>query len=730
MKTITLTTDHATYQMGVTDAGRLLHTYFGPRVPDDMGYAIASPDRPFSGNPADGLDLAFSLDVLPLEYPTYGVGDYRRAALDVRTADGTDGCDLRVVSWDQHEGKYALDGLPAVHAAAADASTLEVKLADELIGLEVTLRYGVIPGLDAICRSATVTNVGTEPLVVSRALSASLDLVGGPYDLITFPGRYGMERIPERSAVGHALASVGSIRGASSHQANPFAILAEHGCDEDHGTCWSMSFLYSGNFTCEAQQDQFGMTRWAMGLSDQMFEYPLAPGESLVCPEVAMAFSADGLAHLSHLNHRLVREHVCRGPWALRRRPVLINNWEATGFDFTGEKIYDIAREAADLGIEMVVLDDGWFGARDGDRAGLGDWVVNEGKLGGTLGELSRRIEGLGMGFGLWIEPEMVNEDSDLYRAHPDWALTVPGREPIRGRNQLVLDFSRPEVVDAVFEAICKVVDAAHVSYLKMDCNRSMADVYSHAVVHQSFGKTMYRFVLGTYSFLERLIERYPQMLIEGCCGGGGRFDAGMMYYTPQVWCSDDTDAIERVRIQGGTSYGYPASAVGSHVSAVPNAQIGRSVDLETRGVVAMSGTFGYELDPARLTDAECDVVRRQVVDYKRLWPLIAEGDYYRLGAQDGHGDFAAWGFVSPDAGQALLDVVSLDARCNAPVSYVRCKGLDPAVVYSLELLCGEGGGQAMPTELSGAALMACGVPVPQVPGEYHAWQWVLSARG
>ena len=439
-----------------------------------------------------------------------------------------------------------------------------------------------------------------------------------------------------------------------------------------------MIFVYSGNFLCEAERDQFDQTRVLMGLSDELFHYPLNPGESLIVPETILGHTEEGLGTLSRMFHRCIRNHICRGKYAHETRPVLLNSWEASYFDFSGETICALARDAAALGMDMVVMDDGWFGKRDDDNSGLGDWTVNEEKLGCTLGEMIGRINALGVKFGIWVEPEMVSEDSELYRAHPDWALRIPGRGPVRGRNQLVLDFSRQDVKEYIFDRICAVLDQGNIEYVKWDMNRSITDVYSG---ENCQGRVLYDYMAGVYDFLERLTSRYPHILIEGCSGGGGRFDAGMLYYTPQIWCSDNTDAADRLRIQYGTSFFYPVSAVGSHVSAVPNHQTGRITSLHTRGVVAMAGTFGYELDPGKLTEEEKAEIREQVKAYKRAASLIQTGDYYRL-SDPFRDTCAAWAFVSENRDRVLLNAVMTEIHGNMPVSYVRLKGLEPETLY------------------------------------------------
>lgn len=721
MRLITLQTENTTYQMGVNDLGFLLHLYYGPKADGDMSWLLTAYDRGFSGNPYDaGEDRTFSADVAPLEYPCYGNGDFRSPAFNIRDSRGVFGVDLRFKRYEIRPGKYSIPGLPAVYADDGQAYTAEVVLEDEASGVEVVLRYGVLPELDVITRSTVVQNKGHQTIYIDKVNSACLDFLSGEYDLLHFRGRHTMERNLERVPVIHARQDFSSRRGTSSHQHNPFFILADRETTEDYGSCYGMMLLYSGNFLCEAEKDQYHQTRIQAGLLDEMFDYPLGPGEKFFTPEAAMVYTDRGLAELSHKYHRLIREHVCRGKYKTGKRPVLINNWEATYFDFTGDQLIGIARQAAELGVEMLVLDDGWFGKRDTDNSGLGDWYVNEKKLGGMLKRIADAVNDMGMKFGLWIEPEMVNEDSDLYREHPDWAYVIPGRPPVRGRNQLVLDFSRKEVVDHVFGQISDVIDRANVEYIKMDMNRSICDVFSAVEGYQNYGKIMHEYVLGVYDFLERLVQRYPDMLIEGCSGGGGRFDAGMLYYTPQIWCSDDTDAIERIRIQHGTSFGYPISAVGSHVSAVPNHQTGRTTDLKTRGVVAMAGSFGYELDLSLLTEDEKEEVKEQIKDYKKYQELIYTGDYYRLHTPGKDTEMAAWAFVSQDRSEVLLNIVSLDTHGNEPANYIRMKGLK----QDREYLC-ESTGKIY----SGAALMHAGYPVPVVMGEYKAWQVHLTVQ-
>ena len=703
----TLHTKHSTYQMQVDSLGYLLHLYYGAKNNSSMEYVLTYADRGFSGNPyATGADRTYSLDALPQEFPTLGTGDYRNIALDIKNSRGIESTNLLYKKHEIRKGKYALPGLPAVWADEAEAQTLEIVLADENAGMEVHLLYGVLEEVDVITRSAVIRNIGTETVTIEKAAAACLDFVSGNYDVIRFYGKHAFERNVERTVLGHGTIAFGSRRGTSSHQYNPAVILAEQGTTEEAGNCYGMLMVYSGNFFCEAERDQYNQTRLLMGLNDELFSYPLAAGDTFTVPEVILSYSQNGLSALSQQYHNCIRNHVCRSKYVHMSRPVLINSWEAAYFDFTGETIVNLAKEAASLGIDMVVMDDGWFGKRDDDNSSLGDWYVNEKKLGGSLSELIRRVHEQGVKFGIWIEPEMVNEDSDLYRAHPDWAIQIPGRKPIRSRNQLLLDFSRKEVRDQVFEQICAVLDQGEIDYVKWDMNRSMADVYA--------GNLTYDYVLGVYDFMERLTSRYPDMLLEGCSGGGGRFDAGMLYYSPQICCSDNTDAINRTRIQYGTSFFYPVSAVGAHVSAVPNHQTGRVTSFHTRGVTAMAGTFGYELNPALLSDEEKQQVREQIASYKKYERLINEGTYWRL-SDPIHDEIAAWMSVSKEQDRALVSVVRLMAEANQAAVYVRLRGLKPKAVY-LEEYSGK--------QYSGAALMHTGIVLPFFTHEYEAYQF------
>ena len=705
----TLTTAHTTYQMQADAQGYLLHLYYGARTAGEMDYLLNYGDRGFSGNPnSAGSDRTYSLDALPQEYPSLGTGDFRNYALNIENADGSQCCNPVYITHEIAAGKYTLKGLPFVRAEENEAETLKIILEDPVTKVELHLLYGVLEKEDIITRSVIIKNAGKAPVTVKKAQSACLDFLHGDYDLIKFYGRHAMERNMERMPVSHESTRIGSRRGTSSHQYNPGVILAGKNTNEDSGSCYGMLFVYSGNFLVEAEKDQYDQTRIQMGLTDELFAYPLEAGAEFTAPEVILSYTNKGLSRLSQQYHHCIMNHICQGKYVHANRPVLINSWEAAYFDFTGDTIVELAKEAKALGIDMVVMDDGWFGKRNDDNSSLGDWYVNEEKLGGTLTKLIERVNQEGVKFGIWIEPEMVSEDSDLYREHPDWAITIPGRKPVRSRNQLVLDFSRKEVRDEIFKRICAVLDQGNVEYIKWDMNRSLADIYAPNVT--------YDYVLGVYDFLEKLTNRYPDILIEGCSGGGGRFDAGMLYYTPQIWCSDNTDAINRTRIQYGTSFFYPVAAMGSHVSAVPNHQTGRVTSMHTRGVAAMSGTFGYELNPALLNAKEKAEIRAQLAQYREYQELIREGDYYRL-SNPFQDNFAAWMVVSDDRSKALVSVIRLTAEANPPAAYVTLKGMEEDAFYREKTT-----GKVYP----GAALMEAGILLPAAVSEYEAYQIAL----
>lgn len=716
-----LDTKSTSYQFQADEYGVLLHLYYGKKVEGDMTYLIQKYDTGFSGNPYDtDRDRTYSLDTLPQEFPSFGVGDFRTDCVEIKQADGSRAADFRYVSHRVEAGAMKLAGMPSLYDNGGEAETLLIRLADRACGVELQLSYTVFEEKDVIARSAKVINATATPIVLERMLSACLELPYGDWELMHFYGRHAMERLAERTPLVHGTVSLGSKRGTSSHHQNPSVILCSPETTEDFGPCYGMALVYSSNFLAEAELDQHNQVRAVMGIHPEHFSFVLDPEGEFEAPQVILTYSDQGFGTLSHVYHRILRHNMCRGKYQFQRRPVLINNWEATYFDCSREKVIPIAREAAKLGVEMLVLDDGWFGIRNDDYSGLGDWFVNEAKMGGSLSGLVKEINDLGLKFGIWVEPEMISEDSDLYRSHPDWALTIPGRKPCRGRSQLVLDLSRQDVRDYIFDRLHAVLSSANIEYVKWDMNRSMCDIYSALADGEHQGEVYHRCMLGVYELLERIVTAFPDILLEGCSGGGGRFDAAMLSYSPQIWCSDDTDAIERLEIQYGTSFFYPVSSVGAHVSASPNHQTGRSTPIETRGVVAMAGTFGYELDLNLLTDGEKQTVKDQIRDFKRYYEVIQHGDYYRLSSPYTKDSLTAWQMVSDDKSRSLVSLVVTHSRANKPAAFVKLKGLDPGKQYEIEGYEGS---------YSGSALMYGGFSVPMMQGDFPSRQLYLTEK-
>lgn len=709
-KFFSVKTANTEYQMKVDEFGVLKHIWYGEITNKNMEYLLDYPNVGFSGSIYEaGTRQTYSLDTLPQEYSCEGTGDYRISSLSVLNKDGDSSVDLRFKGWKVKKGKYSIPGLPASYDNSNEAETLEITLEDKVSKIEVVLKYGVFENTDIITRSAVITNKGDNSVYLKNASSVCLDIPFGNWQWVHFHGRHAMERQLERASLIHGVQESSSNRGASSHQQNPAIVLCSADCTEISGSCIGAMLMYSGSFKARVQLDQLDQVRMVMGINPEMFKWNLKAGESFYTPEAFLSYSSQGFEKLSHCFHKFIRNNVCRGKYKLESRPVLINNWEATYFDFNEEILYNIAKQASELGVDMFVLDDGWFGQRNGETAGLGDWFVNEEKLSGSLKKFVDKVKAMGMKFGLWFEPEMVSEDSDLYRNHPDWAIKIPDRAPVRSRCQLVLDMSRKDVQDYIYEAVSNVLKSADMSYVKWDMNRSISDWFSYGLNSENMGEMPHRYVLGVYSLLERLTSSFPDVLFEGCCGGGGRFDAGMLYYCPQIWCSDDTDAYERTKIQYGTSFFYPISAVGSHVSTVPNHQTGRITPIETRAVTAMAGSFGYELDLNTLSSEEKESVKNQIKRFKEYQPLIHNGEYYRL-SNPMKDEYAAWEFVSEDKSEALIHGMVFFTKPNFVRYLINPRGLDENAEYVIN------NGSEIYT---GKALMSGGVLVPKTSGDY-----------
>ena len=705
-----LETLHSMYQIKADEYGVLKHIWYGSRTECDMEYLLDYPDVGFSGNIYEAENKReYSLDTMPLEYSCKGIGDYRIPAAAITHPNGSDALDLRFDGYEIKKGKYEISGLPAVYADEDEAETLEIYLKDTSSDIRVILKYGVLEKKEIITRSAVFCNIGDAPCKITKAFSLCLDIPHGDWDWVHFHGRHTMERLVERRKLFHGVQESSSNRGTSSHQQNPSVLLCSNDCTETSGECIGALLVYSGSFQTKIELTQLNQVRMLMGINSEYFNWELKPNEQFSTPEVILSYSDSGMETLSHNFHNVIRNNICRGEYKLSERPVLINNWEATYFDFNEERLESIAKEASKLGVDMFVMDDGWFGKRDSDTSGLGDWFVNEAKLKGGLNTLVEKVKSYGMKFGIWFEPEMVSEDSELYRAHPDWAIKIPNRKPTRGRYQLVLDMTRQDVRDCLFKVISEVLSSADISYVKWDMNRSICDWYSAELPAENMGEMQHRYVLGLYELLYRLTTEFPHILFEGCSGGGGRFDAGILYYCPQIWCSDDTDAYERTKIQYGTSFFYPVSTIGSHVSIVPNHQTGRITPFETRAVTAMSGSFGYELDLNTLSEEEKAAVIEQNKRFKKYGPLIHNGRYYRL-SNPMTDKFAIWSYVSENSVEVLVHGMIFRTEPNMTRYAVKLRGLIPDKKYVVD---GDN------TIYTGKALMEGGILLPKPWGDF-----------
>ncbi len=682
-KTFHLYNDHISYIMTVLKNGQLGQLYFGKYVHDreDFSHLLELAPRPMSSCIFEG-DKTFSMEHIKQEFPVYGTGDYRSPVVEILQNNGSRISDFQYKSYHVQGGKPELPGLPATYVEKEDeAKTLIIELLDEVTGVRVQLLYTIFKEGGILTKSIRYINEGKESVYLSRAMSLCLDLPDCDYHWLQLSGAWSKERHIKERKLEMGIQSVGSIRGNSSHEHNPFIVLKRPSATEHQGEVIGFSLVYSGNFLMQAEVDAHDITRILAGIHPDTFEWKLGVQEAFQTPEAVMVYSDHGMNAMSQTFHRLYRHRLARGYWRDRVRPILINNWEATYFDFTEDKLVAIAQKAKECGVELFVLDDGWFGARSNDFVGLGDWTANRERLKNGITGLAEKIEQLGMKFGLWFEPEMVNMDSDLYRKHPDWILETPDRPKSHGRNQYVLDFSRNEVVECIYEMMAKILREAKVSYIKWDMNRSITQCYSAVLPADRQGEVFHRYILGMYSLYEKLTSEFPEVLFESCASGGGRFDPGMLYYAPQAWTSDDTDAVERLKIQYGTSLCYPLSSMGAHVSVVPNHQLYRMTPLHTRANVACFGTFGYELDLNQLSEEEIAEVKEQIAFMKEYRELLQFGTFYRLKSPF-EGNETVWMVVSEDQKTAIVGWYRILNVVNGCFTRVALKGLNPDYCY------------------------------------------------
>lgn len=725
-----LHTPGSTYLMGIAaKEGFLGHLYYGKRLKEITGATelFRTKEAPYVPE-VNERDRGSFLDKFPFEYSCHGVGDFRESSLKVRTEGGHTGTGLIYVGHEIYQGKKKLEGLPATFGSEEEVSTLVITCKDPVTELRVELSYSVFEGLDVITRSARIVNGGKKTLFLEKAMSGCLDMDGGEFDVLTLHGSWARERHMERKPLGHGEFSVSTLRGESSHQEHPFIGLLAKGADQTGGEVYGFHFVYSGNFLAKAQMSQFGQIRVVMGINPEDFCWKLEEGESFQTPEMVMVYSSDGLGKMSRTLHDLYRGHLIRSPWLHKKRPILINNWEATYFDFDADKIVSIARESAKLGIEMLVLDDGWFGNRFDDNRALGDWYVNTEKIKGGMGELAEKINALGMKFGLWFEPEMISPESELYQKHPDWALQIPGREPCRCRNQYVLDITRKEVRDAILKQVFEILHSAHIEYVKWDMNRPLTDIGSAALPADRQGEVYHRYVLGMYEMQERLLAEFPELLLENCSGGGGRFDPGMLYYSPQIWCSDDTDAVERLVIQEGTSLLYPLCCMGAHVSVCPNHTVGRSTPFATRGQTALAGTFGYELDVTKLSEEDKAAVPKQVKAYHAFNDMIREGAYYRIASFWENRLYDCFQVVDAEKKKSLVFFTQVLGEPAMHSRRIKLQGLKEDAKYKVSLVSLEDEELVKDTGrvLGGSVLLHAGLQVERPWGDFQGRLFLL----
>ena len=681
--------EQISYIMNIMQNNQLGQLYYGKKIRhnDSFSHLLEQRPRPLAACPFEG-DLTFSLEHIKQEYPAYGTGDFKYPAYEILQQNGSDITNFEYVSHRVYEGKPTLsDKLPATYVESnEEATTLEVMLKDNLINTELVLTYTIYEARSVLTRHARFKHLGEEKITLTSAMSASVDFPDSNYEMIELTGAWSRERTIKNRKLEHGIQAVYSMRGASSSTYNPFLALKRPNTDEFSGEVYGFSLVYSGNFLAQAEVDTYGTTRVTMGLHPNRFNWVLNQGEEFQTPEVVMVYSRNGLNGMSQTYHELYRTRLARGYWRDRVRPILVNNWEATYFDFTEDKIVSIAKDAKNLGIELFVLDDGWFGNRENDRVGLGDWYVkNHEKLPNGIAGLANKVTELGIKFGLWFEPEMVNKDSDLYRAHPEWVLTTPNRGASHGRNQYVLDFSNKEVVDYIYALMEKVLDDAPISYIKWDMNRYITECFSSIASAEDQGKVFHKYILGVYDLYDRLTSKFPEILFESCSSGGARFDPGMLYYAPQTWTSDDTDAVERLKIQYGTSMVYPISSMGSHVSAIPNHQLFRETPLNTRANVAYFGTFGYELDLNKLTADEKAQVKEQVTFFKEHREMIFNGIFYRLVSPFENNE-TCWMMVSPDQKTALVGYYRPLNEVNVGYRRIKLQGLNENFKYHVSI--------------------------------------------
>ncbi len=706
-------TENTSYVMAVVDRENFLaHLYYGEKIqPSDAPYLLKLTDPFFcvSERPGDRVNF---MSRFPFEISSDNVGDYRESTVSITDKNGQGGLSFSYKSHRIYDGKEKLEGLPSTYGDEKDSKTLEIILKDDIVGLKAVLSYSVFEGVDAVTRSMKLINESDDEIVLDKVMSLTMDMDDDGFELLTLSGEWGRERMINVRPIECGDTCVQSVCGKSSHQTSPFIALVQNGDSQAEGKVYGISYVYSGNFKAGVSKSSFGSLRAYMGISPVNFKWILEKGETFTAPEAVMVFSDKGTGPMTRTFHDLFRKHLIRGKFRDVERPVLINNWEATYFKFDSDKLLSIAREAKKCGIEMLVMDDGWFGERDNDGSSLGDWFVNEKKIKGGLKKLVDDVNKIGLKFGIWMEPEMISPVSELYKAHPDWAIKIHGRTAAESRHQYVLDLSRREVVEYVYDCISKILKSANIEYLKWDMNRQLSDLGSSWLGSKRQGELCHRYMLAVYELQERLTKDFPNVLLENCSGGGGRFDAGMLYYSPQIWCSDTMDSVYRLMIHEGTALVFPLSTMGAHVGACPPENIARQIPFKTRGDVALAGTFGYELDITQISAEDRNDIPRQIAEYHKYNRLVRSGDYYRLASYRTNHLFDAYEVVAKDRSEALITFVQVSGEINVKPKILKIYGLDDNRRYLVE---------GTEDRLLGETLRKVGLKIPKKYGDYKS---------
>lgn len=718
-RTFYLETEKTSYIIRILENDMLYHCYFGNKIAaDDMQYYNLFKFLDFASVfPVEGKYA--SLDAISQECPTSGRGDYRAPAVKVENEQGRAVNELKYKNHQIMEGKPVFEGMPQLCGTEQDCETLEIVLEDLVNGFETVLYYSVFEKENVIARRSVIRNCSNKTLKIVNAASICLDIQSQDLEMISLEGAWGRERHVERYSLHHGMTTIESRRGASSHQLNPFAALVSKNTNEDYGEVYATALVYSGDFKISAEKDHYGNTRFLAGLNPETFSWKLDTGESFVTPEALLVYSNEGLGGMSRAFHAVCRGYLGKSADKSVKHPIVINNWEAMYFDITEEKLFQFITDCRGLGIDTMVLDDGWFGHRTSDNSSLGDWFVNRNRFPEGLHNVVKCCKENGMKFGIWFEPEMISRDSELYKAHPDWCIHAEGFEAVEARNQLVLDMSRKEICDAIYEQVAAILKEYDISYVKWDMNRHITDNGSASLVPECQGEHAHRYILGVYYLMERLVKDFPNVFFEGCSGGGGRFDFGILYYMPQIWTSDDSDAMERLKIQYGTSLVYPTSSMVAHVSACPNHQTGRITPFKSRGDVAQICNFGYELNVGLLSEEEKDMIKEQTAKHREIEELVMEGDFYRIHSPF-DGNTCAWQLVSKDKKKSYAVFARVNAVPNYKPEYLRLKGLDAKQTYKVKQL---------DIAVKGSTLMNAGIPILIGSGDYKTMTFDIIAE-